>query len=124
MKEFKQTQFSKLKGHIIEKIEVSDEIITFYCENDITFCCKHDQDCCEDVHLSETIGDIDDLLYCPVMAAEEVSSGFETPKNINAESYIWTFYNVETQKGFVTFRWYGESNGYYSESVSTYWNGY
>ena len=70
----------------------------------------HDQECCELVTIDSIVGDINDLVGNPMLLAEESSSDDD-------DSFTWTFYKFATIKGYVDIRWYGSSNGYYSESV-------
>jgi hypothetical protein len=103
--------------------EVQDKI-KFVTDHGETYCMYHENDCCESVTIEEIIGDMRDLIGAEIIEAEEiVSSGDASgkctpPMNSYDESYTWTFYKIGSTKGFVTIRWYGTSNGYYSESVS------
>lgn len=113
----------QLIGKTIIKIEgmeaESDEII-FSTSDGLKYRMYHDQDCCESVSLDDVCGDVSDLLNSPVLKAEEFSN-IETaergPKYKYDDSYTWTFYHLATIKGYVDLRWYGTSNGCYSESV-------
>lgn len=81
-----------------------------------TFSFYHREDCRETVAIDEIHGDPSDLVGSPVLQAEEVSSeGAPDPES--SESWTWTFYKFATNKGAVTIKWLGTSNGYYSESV-------
>lgn len=79
-------------------------LVTFY----------HDQDCCESVDVEDVLGDVDNLIGSPLILAEEIVR--DDPKA--SESGTKTWYTFVTSKGSVVIRWYGASNGYYSESVN------
>ena len=80
----------------------------------------HEQQCSEDVWLEDINGDLEDLLNSPIVIAECIvqEKEFDSDDDDDDEdSETWTFYKIGTNKGIVTLRWYGTSNGYYSESV-------
>lgn len=76
---------------------------------------EHLQGCCESVRIEEVIGDLGDLVGSPLVMAECATNQDNPPQY--ADSWTWTFYKFATAKGYVTVRWLGESNGYYSEDV-------
>ena len=110
-------QIEKLLRLTLKEIKVSDDKITFITECGRTFVMFHKQSCCEDVSIDDIDGNLDALIGAPIMVAEE-STNSDNPKNPYDKSHTWTFYRIGNIFEFVVIRWYGESNGYYSESVS------
>ena len=109
---------SILKGKILKDIKIEGtESILFIDKDDIEYEMFHDYDCCENVYIEDICGDINNLIGSKIIMAEEVINRDLSPLNKFDESYTWTFYKFATVKGYVTIRWYGESNGYYSEEV-------
>ena len=79
----------------------------------------HEQDCCESVDIEDIAGDLDDLVGAQLVLCEESTSWKTDPAPEHPDnSWTWSFYKFATNKGHVTVRWLGESNGYYSETVN------
>jgi hypothetical protein len=106
-------QFADLVGHTLASVKATDDEIHFELLGGKAHRLYHSQDCCENVYVEEIHGDLDDLVGTPILLAEESSENNPTA----SESGTWTFYKLATQKGHVTIRFNGESNGYYSEGV-------
>lgn len=114
---YTRPNISDMIGHTFTEVIREDRSLTFVCAEG-TYVFAHNQDCCEDVDIEDITGDLQDLVGTPLLIAEESTSIEEIEgKHPNAESFTWTFYKFATIKGWVDVRWFGESNGYYSESV-------
>jgi hypothetical protein len=122
----KRVDFSDMLGKTLVSIERidgdnGDELI-FKTLDGGTYRAFHEQDCCETVRVNDIDGSFDDLIGSPLLQCEEVTNSEDTFGwlSYEPESFTWTFYKMATINGYVTIRWLGESNGYYSEGVSLY----
>lgn len=124
-------EFSDLIGKTLIAVRNVDDQEIIFETGDEVFKLYHGQDCCESVTVESITGDLQDLIGTPILVAEE-RSDTDDPPDISeqrvekiakgdywydADSQTWTFYTLRTIKGSVDIRWYGHSNGYYSEHV-------
>lgn len=120
--EHKKDNPSEMVGKTFKSVkQIGNDTIEFVSDTE-TWTFTHDQDCCESVNIEDVNGDLSDLEGSPITLAEQVSSEGVAQKNEEYpdESFTWTFYRFATVEGYVTIRWYGTSNGYYSERVDIY----
>lgn len=114
-----EVNFSDLLGKTLTTIVNKDDELIFATNEGEIFMAYHEQDCCESVRIEDIEGDLNDLIGTPILQAEETTNIEDTFGKIKfPDSFTWTFYKLATIKGYVTIRWLGQSNGYYSESVS------
>lgn len=118
----KLEKFEDLLGKTLTAVKnCANEELVFTLDTGEVCKLYHSQDCCEGVSIEDIAGDLEDLVGSPILLAEEVIHSGENPPEVTKpdyqDSFTWTFYKLATIKGSVTIRWYGESNGYYSESV-------
>lgn len=126
------TRFDALVGKTLDLVigcEIGSDQIELWTTCGKQFQLKHYQDCCEQVSIEDIDGEVDDIVGSCIIVAEEVNSVMDPDvekvmtaeailKGSHYDSCTWTFYKIDTAKGGITIRWFGTSNGYYSESVS------
>lgn len=114
--------FSSLKGLTLKAVQHNNEgewneEILFITTEGKTYRMCHHQDCCESVNVESIVGDLNDLVGSEILIAKKVTNSEDARPSGYIESFTWTFYKLATIKGYVDIRWFGESNGYYSEDV-------
>ena len=110
--------FADMLGKTITKItgaEAESEYILFECSDGSKYLMFHLQDCCEYVYVEDICGDVENLIGHPLFKTDVASKKTDASEDCSA---TWTFYHLATIKGYVDIRWYGTSNGCYSEEVS------
>lgn len=117
-------KFEMINGMTLRSItNTTDEILmtlTDEAGNTRIFKMYHDQDCCESVNIESITGaPLTDHIGHRINHAEcsESKEPIEGAMPEYIDSFTWSFYKIGSMGGWTDIRWYGESNGYYSESV-------
>lgn len=80
-----------------------------------TYKMYHQQDCRETVSIDDILGELKPGSV--VLNFIEKTNVDKPKKYSHQDSFTWTFYTIVTNKGYCDIKWYGTSDGYYSERV-------
>lgn len=115
------TIIKEMIGKVFYEVIQTDHETLLFNSTELSVKFYHEQDCCESVLIEQVDGSYRDLVNSPILMAEFESN--QENGEPGDDSTTWTFYKFATTKGYVTIRWKGESNGYYSETVDVEING-
>lgn len=117
--------FAALTGLVLEKLvqvkgsrTINEEV--YIWASGRKFVMVHDQDCCECVTVEDIQGNVERMIGEVVIDATENSNCTDPKIEGTDDCWTWTYYTIRTQSETLVIRWYGSSNGYYSESVTFY----
>ena len=107
------------KTMVVISGKVGSDVVRLMSDQNEVFEFYHEQDCCETVTVEDINGELSWLLGSPIFFAEESTNRDFVKIDVDVYyRHLWTFYRLGTINGTVVIRWYGSSNGYYSEEVS------
>ena len=108
----------ELVGKVVRGLAYDEDYFRILTD-DCVYIFHHEYSCCESVWLTQVDCISDKLIGSRIVIAEVVTKTGEDGV-IDTDEYdsvTWSFYKIGTNKGMIDFRWQGESNGYYSETV-------
>ncbi len=108
----KTIKFESLVGTTFTNIQKYEGSLWLADTSGLIYWMGHEDSCCEYVELTDIEGDLEDLLYFPIMLAEEVTHPHDTDKHRE-----WVFYKLATIRGYVTLRWCRDNDSCYSTAV-------
>jgi len=118
IREKERVAFETLQGKTFTKVyQESDEdygdVVFFVGEDGSYVHCNTEYQMMNDVDvwIEDICGELEDLIGSPILQAEET---------VEEGEITYSFYKIATIKGYVTIRWCGKSNGYYSEQASLF----
>lgn len=112
--------YENMIGKVFDNVVQVDDEVHFYNNGDLMFKLFHEQDCCENVYIESIVGDLNDLTNNPITLAEVVYKNNHDQEDLD-DCYdlfqTWSFFKFATVKGYADIRFFGSSNGYYSETA-------
>lgn len=111
--------FERFIGRTVESAHEAGEHVVLRFTNGTLARFYHDQDCCENVGLENTIGTLGSLIGKTI---QSISKSDDEPADQAGRSYddayAWSIFTIVATDGTtVVMQWLGESNGYYGVDV-------
>jgi len=100
----------------VDGLRVDSECVVFFLSDGSILQIAYHHDCCASCSILDMDCEDSDFINQKILSLEIVESEDPPPGDYTPDSYTWSFVKFSTTKGHFTMRWYGESNGYYSES--------
>ena len=102
----------ELVGKVVRGLAYDEDYFQILTD-DCVYIFYHEYNCCESVWLTQVDGISDKIIGSRIVIAEVVTD----EKDTEYGHITWSFYKIGTNKGMIDFRWQGESDGGYSETV-------
>lgn len=114
--------FSELVGKTLKSVKLENAVLFLETDDGALYTQQYYEDCCAGCGLIDGLDDLVKLIGQKIVVVAEETTSRDMPSDYKPdyepESFTWTFYTIRTFEGTAVLRWYGSSNGYYSETAT------